>query len=682
LADGPAVLTQHNDTSRTGANLNEPFLNTSNVRPGSFGKLFSRAVDGFVYAQPLYAPGVSIPQLGIRNVVYVATEHNSVYAFDADDPTANAPFWQVSLGSSVSSTDISPQYTDLIPEIGITSTPVIDPTSGMLYVVAKSKDSAGYHQTLHALDITNGSEWPGSPVEIVASVEGDGDGSVNGVISFNPLMQLNRVGLLLNSGLVYIAFGSHGDYDPYHGWVIAYNAATLEQAAVYNTTPDGGRGSIWQSGQGLVGAADGSVYLVTANGTCDSAANCGRNLGESFIRLTSLLTPVDWFTPSNRAFLDGEDLDFGSGGPLLIPGTSLLAAAGKDGILRVVDSGNMGKFDLNADQDVQEFPATSSAFLGAPIYWNSPVNGPSIYLWGGGDNLKAFQLSGGQFQPTPVLQSATQTPAGLSNSAPLSLSTNGNQTGSAIIWASCPVAGDANKGPAAGVLCAFDAADLSVELWDSSMSPARDDAGTFAKFCPPTVAGGKVFLATFSGQLSVYGLLPSCNVSLSQSQQAMLSTGGSGQINVTAADDCSWTATTSANFITIDAGATGTGSGTINYTVSPNPGPPRSGAIQVADQILTVTEDAGCSLTIDQAQVEVKWKGGSDDMSIQGPGSCPWTATADVSWITIAAGQSGVGSGTVSISVARNPDKFNARTGHLVVGNTTLTVIQHSKRGG
>jgi hypothetical protein len=682
LSGGPAVLTQHNDTSRTGANLNETFLNTSNVRPRSFGKLFSRTVDGYIYAQPLYCSTVPIPQIGARNVIYVATEHNSVYAYDADDPTAGTPYWHATLGDSVPSTDISEEYTDLTPEIGITSTPVIDPATGTLYCVAKSKDSAGYHQRLHALDITSGSERTGSPVEINARVEGDGDGAINGVITFNPLMQLNRVGLLLNSGIVYIAFGSHGDYDPYHGWVIAYNAATLDQVAVYNTTPDGGRGSIWQSGQGLVGASDGSIYVVSANGTCDSAANCGRNLGESFIRLTALLSPVDWFTPSNRAFLDGEDLDFGSGGPLLIPGTSLLAAAGKDGILRVVDSTNMGKFNLDADQDVQEFSATPYAFLGAPIYWNNPLFGPCIYMWGGGDNLKAFQLNGGRFEPAPVLLSAVQTPAGLSNTAPLSLSANGNQPGSAIIWASCPVSGNPNTGPAPGQLCAFDASDLSVELWDSGMNPARDDAGIFAKFCPPTVAGGKVFLATFSGQLDVYGLTPSCSVSLSQNQQAMLSTGGSGQINVTAADDCSWTATIGASFITIDAGVTGTGSGTINYTVSSNPGPPRSGTIEVSDQTLTVTQDSGCSFTVSPAAVQLKWKGGSNSISIQETGSCSWTASPDVSWITITAGETGSGPGTVSITVSRNPDKFNDRTGHLVVGTTTVTVTQLAKNGG
>src|SRR5262245_52375291 len=679
LWSGSAVLTQHNDSGRTGANLSETLLTTSNVRPGSFGKLFSRPVDGYIYAQPLYAPAVNIPQIGVRNVVYVATEHNSVYCYDADDPAAQSPIWQVSLGNPVPSSDISEEYTDLTPEIGVTSTPVIDPAIGTLYVVAKSKDSAGYHQQLHALDIATGSERSGSPVEITATAQGDGDGSVGGVISFNPLMQLNRPGLLLKNGNVYIAFGSHGDYDPYHGWVLSYNAATLAQVAVYNTTPDGGRGSVWQSGQGLVGADDGSIYFVTGNGTCDSAQNCGRNLGESFVRLSADLAPLDWFTPSNRLFLDGEDLDVGSGGPLLIPGTNVLAAAGKDGIMRVVDGTNMGKFNAEADQDLQEFAATPYAFLGAPIYWNSPVNGPSIYLWGAADNLKAFQFSGGQIQPAPISQSSMQAPFGLPNSAPLSLSANGNQPNTGVIWALAP--SSANLPPVPGVLRAFDASDLSVELWNSNMNAARDNPGLFAKFCPPTVAGGKVYVATFSGQLNVYGLLPSCSVTLSQTQQAISPGGGAGEVNVSAADDCQWSASSNASFITIDAGASGTGSGTINFTVSPNLGSPRTGAIEVADQILTVNQDSGCSYAVNPTSIQFKWKGGSAAITIQETGACVSTAVSDSSWITIKSGGTGSSSDAVSIGVERNPDKSSVRVGHVIAAGTTVTITQNSKRG-
>jgi hypothetical protein len=593
--DLPSVVTQHNDNGRTGANLRETILNTSTVNSNAFGKLFSRLVDGCIYAQPLFVPGVPIPQKGAHNAIYVATEHDSVYAFDADDPAASDPLWLVSLGDSVPSSDISPDYQDLTPEIGITSTPVIDSNSGTIYVVAKSKDESGCHQKLHALDITTGFEKLGGPVEISASVEGSGDGSVGGIISFNPLLQLNRPGLLLSSGVVYIAFGSHGDTDPYHGWVLGYSATTLQQVAVYNTTPDGGRGAIWMSGQGLTGDSLGNLYVVTANGTCDAAANCGRNLGESFIKLTPALAPADWFTPLNRLDLDRDDLDVGSGGPVLLPGTSLIAAAGKDGVLRLVNTNGMGGFDPRANHDVQEFQATANAFLGAPIYWTGPDGHPAIYVWGGGDRLKAFTFADGKFAPEPVSESSMLAPTGLSNSAPLSLSANGSEAGSGIVWASCPEGGDANLHPVHGILRAFDASDLSVELWNTSADASRDDVGAFAKFCPPTVANGKVYVASFSGRLNVYGLRSSisqaCSCSISPSIESFKKGGRPGSVEVQANRDCAWRAISSASWITITSGNTGTGSGTVQYVVDANDGAvARTGTITIAGETFTVEQ--------------------------------------------------------------------------------------------
>src|SRR5262249_27784777 len=282
-----------------------------------------------------------------------------------------------------------------------------------------------------------------------------------------------------------------------------------------------------------------------------------------------------------------------------------------------------------------------------------------------------------QIQPAPISQSSMQAPFGLPNSAPLSLSANGNQPNTGIIWAVSP--SSANLPPVPAVLRAFDASDLSVELWNSNMDAARDNAGLFAKFCPPTVAGGKVYVATFSGQLNVYGLLPSCSVTLSQSQQAISSGGGAGAVDVVAADDCEWSASSNASFITIDAGASGTGSGTINFTVSPNPGPPRTGAIEVADQILTVNQDSGCSYTVDPTSIQFKWKGGSAAIAIQETGACVWTAVSDSSWITINSGGTGSSSDAVSISVQRNPDKSSSRVGHVIVAGTTVTVTQLQK---
>jgi hypothetical protein len=674
-----AVLTQHNDIARTGANLGETTLNSSNVNSSQFGKLFSRSVDGCIYAQPLYVPGVTLPQSGVHNVIYVATEHDTVYAFDADDPAATSPFWQVSLGVPVPSSDISPTYGDLTPEIGITSTPVIDLATTTLYVVAKSKDDVAYHQRLHALDIATGMEKFNGPSEIAASFEGTGDDNVNGLMTFNPLLQLNRPGLLLMNGVIYIAFGSHGDTDPYHGWVLGYDAATLQQLFVFNTTPDGGRGSVWQSGQGLAGDEGGNLYLVTANGTCDTNWDCGRNLGESVVKLTRNLNAVDWFTPNDRGDLDVEDLDFGSGGPILLPGTNYIAAGGKDGILRLLDSNNMGKFNHDQNLDLQEFQAVAHSILGAPVYWNSPATGPTIYIWGDGDTLKAYQLAGSAFQTVPISKSGEQTPAGTSNTAPLSISANGSEPGTCIIWASCPISGDANQGSVPGILRAYDASDLSVELWDSNQNQEFDGAGGFAKFCPPTVAGGKVYLASLTGALSVYGLLSSvCSPSVSPSSESFPSAGGEGTVNVRASFDCPWTAASTNGFITIQSGDNGNGTGLVSFSVAQNTGPSRTGTISVADQIVSVWQDTGCTYSINEQKAKFKSSGGVGSIQVSTVSDCLWTAGSGVDWISITSGRIGKGTGIVTYSVAQNKSS-SSRTATLTVASNSFLVVQKAR---
>lgn len=502
-----SVTTHHNDVSRTGQNLNETILNTSNVNVIQFGRLFACQVDGYIYAQPLYVAQVSVSSTP-HNVVYVSTENNSVYAFDADNGTQ---LWTVNLGTPVPSSDISSTYKDLTPVIGITGTPVIDPGSSTLYVVAKTKNRSNntYHQNLHALDITSGAEKPGSPVEITASVSGSGSGSSGGTIAFQPLYQLNRPGLLLLNGVIYIAFGSHGDIGPYHGWVLGYNASTLTQSAVFNTTPNGSEGAIWQGGQGLVADTD-SIYFMTGNGSFDANAAGGTEYGDSVVKLGTLagLSVSDYFTPDNQGSLNQSDLDLGSGGPILLPGTSSIVGGGKDGILRLINTASMGEYNSAFNADVQEFQATSGKIMIGPIYWNSPNNGPLLYLWGPGDYLKAFEFLNGSFQTTAVSQSAMTSPSGNSNAAALSLSANGSILGTGIVWASVSYSGDSNQQTVPGILRAFDATNLATELWDSKQNAARDDAGNYAKFAPPTIANGKVYLATFSNKLLVYGLLP------------------------------------------------------------------------------------------------------------------------------------------------------------------------------
>ena len=503
------VLTQHNDVSRTGANLKETSLNTSNVKASQFGKLFKRSVDGQIYAQPLYVSNVSIPNQGSHNVVYIATMHNSVCAFDADNPDASTPLWQRNLGPSVPEQDVGVDSGDIKIEIGITSTPVIDVSnvsSQTIYCVAKTKENGAYFQRLHALDITTGQPKSGSPVVITASASGTGDASVNGKISFNPLRHLNRPALLLLNGVIYLAFGSHGDLDPYHAWVLSYNATTLQQMAVYNGTANGSRGGIWQGGQGLAADTDGFIYVMIGNGTFDGNTG-GPDLGMSFIKLnTPGLAVADWFTPYNFDSLNSGDMDLGGSGPLVIPETNLVLGGGKEGFFHLLNRSSMGHFNAGSNnQIVQNFKATAGHIHGSPIYWNGP-NGAMIYVWSEQDKLKQFRLANGELQTTPFATSTMKVPYGMPG-AMLSLSANGSAAGSGIIWASHPYNADANPATVAGIFRAFDASDVSVELWNSKQNAARDDVGNFAKFCPPTVANGKVYLATFSNQLVVYGRL-------------------------------------------------------------------------------------------------------------------------------------------------------------------------------
>lgn len=543
LAAQVKVLTQHYDNSRSGANMSETTLKTSNVNVANFGKLFAKTVDGYVYAEPLYVPNLTIGGRP-RNVVFVATEHNSVYAFDADDGSAPA-LWQTNLNgpgeTTVPSNDICitepsacgpnnvPGYVDLQPEIGITSTPVIDPTTNTMYVVAKTKDSSGvYHYRLHALDIISGTHKASSnnPSEITADSK------------FTVLTHLNRAGLLLLNNVIYMAFASVGDFPTWHGYVMAYSAdpTSLRQLAFFNVTPTSAAngGGIWGGGQGLVGDSGGFVYGVTSNGGFDASTG-GSNYATSFLKLQlsgSTLAVKDYFTPCNQSYLgnNSNNVDLGSGGPLLIPGTTWLASAGKDGVLRIVNTGNMGRFSspcastsIGPDNDVQEWQATPNIVMGSPVYWNGPKLGPAIYLWGPGDTLKAWgfnpQATTKPFNTTPVSHSTIQSVLGEANSVPLSVSANGSTAGTGIVWASMPKpggagGGDANVTTQPGILRAFDASDLTNELWDSEQNSSRDSVGYYAKFNPPTIANGKVYLGTFAptnapntSQLLVYGLL-------------------------------------------------------------------------------------------------------------------------------------------------------------------------------
>jgi len=426
------VLTYHNDNARTGANTNETALKPSNVNTNTFTKVFSVTVDGYVYAQPLYMANVAIPAKGTHNVIFVATEHDSVYAFDADDnfgPNAN-PLWQVTfLNPAAGITTVPAADTgetgDLVPEIGITSTPVIDPASGTIYVEAKTKETSGgvhYVHRLHALDVATGAEKFGGPVVLQASVPGTGDGDDGtGHVPFNPLRQLNRPGLLLLKGAVYFGFASHGDIGPYHGWVLGYDAATLQQVAAYNATPNGSDGGIWAGGAGLAADAQGNIYFETGNGTfnTNNADLSENDYGDTFLKLSTSngLQVADYFTPFDQDYLNQVDADLGSGGPLVLPDEAgsashphLLVGAGKEGTLYLLDRDNMGHYnDQNDYQIVQSIPDAVGA-PGTAIYTGSfgmaAYFGSRIYYCGVNDTIKAYRFSGGSLVETPESTSA------------------------------------------------------------------------------------------------------------------------------------------------------------------------------------------------------------------------------------------------------------------------------------
>ena len=498
-----AVTTQHNDNYRTGANPNETILNTSNVNANTFGKLFSLRVDGMIYAQPLYVPNVPIPGLRPHNVLFVCTEHNTVYAFDADS-RSDSPLWSVNLGPSLPASVISSAW-DIVNEIGITSTPVIDLASSTIYVVAETYEDNEAIFRLHALDIRTGSEKFGGPAVIKGSVPGTSFDSSDGVLTFNPLMQWQRPGLLLWNGRIYIGFGSHQDAQPYHGWIFAYDAVTLQQRAIRCLTPNGAGAGVWQGGVGLTVDADGNIYVQTGHA---EGVTEGVSLGDSLVKLSTQndLEVVDYFSPSNRDVLDDNDVDFGSSGPILIPGTPYGVSGGKDGKLFLFDTANLGQFNPDQNQVVQWWQATNSLLDGGGFFAGNVFYDSTLYVWGRMDKVKAFAFRQSSFDTNPISQGTFSIPDGYSNEPAMSLSANGTTRGTAILWAAYSRTGYSDGYPYQGVLRAFDASDLTRELWNSEQQ--CDFSGSWAKWAAPTIANGKVYLATFDNVINVYGLLP------------------------------------------------------------------------------------------------------------------------------------------------------------------------------
>jgi outer membrane protein assembly factor BamB len=564
LGDGVHLTTYHNDNARTGRNLRETILTPAAVDKDHFGKLRSLKVDGDVYAQPLYLSGLMVAGRA-RNVAFVATQHDSVYAFDGDDGTQ---LWKSSFLTGPNVTTLSAgdvRSADIMPEIGITGTPVIrvdkmDASKNTLYVVAKTKTTGGpapvYEQKLHALDVVTGLERPGSPVLITGQVNGTGNGWDSppapptnidndgaGHVVFNSQRQNQRAGLVLSMGVVYIAWSSHSDIMPYHGWIMGYDADILKQVAVFNVTPNGGRAGIWQSAAAPAVDADGNLYFTTGNGTFEQTLDAlgfpsQADYGDSVLKIVPdpSSTPaapnkngwglkvVDYFTPFNQLKLGGpmNDTDLGSGGIVLLDDQPtgpphLLALAGKEGVIYLINRDSMGKFDPTKDNVIARLPANSTDaspigdafstptvfgsslfFVGAPLRdaTGAPIGGPS-----GPNPMREFRLAAGKLAPG----TSTAVPFGWKTCTP-TVSASGMTGG--IIWL---VQAEGFRPTVPSTLHAFDATDLGKELYnsDQAVTPAgakRDQPGVGIKFSVPTVVNGKVYLGSV-GEVTVYGKL-------------------------------------------------------------------------------------------------------------------------------------------------------------------------------
>ena len=502
----PDIPTFHNDNARSGQNLQETVLNHQNVNVNSFGKVAFFTVDGKVDAQPLFLDKVSMSS-GTHPTLYVATEHATVFAFDAN--TA-AYLWNTSLlGPGESTSDTRGCDEAISPEIGITATPVIDRTkgpNGAIYVVAMSKDAVGnYHQRLHALDVATGAELFGGPTEISGSFPGSGDNS-NGVsVVFDPKQYKERAALLLLNGVVYTTWASHCDVRPYTGWVLGYDTTTLQQTYVLNVTPNGGGGAVWMSGAGPAADAAGNVYLLDGNGDFDDAQDSRGfpslgNFGNAFLKLSSsggVLSVSDYFEMYDESSENSEDVDLGSGGAILLPDLTdaqgtvrhLGVGAGKDGNIYVVNRDSMGHYGPSNQNLYQELlKPLAGRVYSTPAYFNN-----TIYYGSEGDNIKAFSIMNAQISPVPSGETGNMFPY---PGATPSISANGSNDG--ILWA-------VENGYAA-TLHAYDATNLSNELYNSNQAPyQRDQLGPGNKFITPTVVNGKVYVGTTYG-VAVYGL--------------------------------------------------------------------------------------------------------------------------------------------------------------------------------
>ncbi len=509
----PPVVQRGYDAGVSGATLGETTLTTSKVVPGSFGLVFTLPVDDNIMAQPLYVPNVVINQVA-HNVLYVATMSDTLYAFDAD--VGGAPLWTRNLATFVGATPVPiAQFAysgnkNIIGNLGILSTPVIDLSTNpnTLYAVACTLENNTLVYRLHAVDITTGVPRTGSGVVISGTYS---------TMTFDARTQWQRISLVLSGNNIVFGFGSlelESTGNLYSGWVMAYDKGTLGQTGIFATVTSGNGGAgVWQSGRPPVVDSSGYVYVITGNGYNGIGYDGIHNFSESVLKLDPAtgLALKDWFTPSNWLTLDNDDLDFTSSGPMLVPGTSLLVAGGKTGVLYVLNptgTGGLGKETATNSGALQAIQISAGELRGGPVYWqrSSANGGPLLYDWGVSDQVKAFPFNGSTFATTPSAQGSVTNqiwPGGI-----LTLSANADTPGTGVLWATVAASGDAeNNPPVPGTLYAFDAGNVATELWNSNLNAARDSFGNFAKFVPPLVANGRVYVATWSKQVAVYGLI-------------------------------------------------------------------------------------------------------------------------------------------------------------------------------
>lgn len=505
------VLTARYDNSRTGQNTAETVLTPQNVNAQSFGLLYNLPVDGYVYAQPLYKAQVNIPNQGLHNVVYVATEHDSVYALDADgNNPAQGYLWKDSFintadgVTTVTPTDVNTQ--DITPEIGITGTPVIDATTSTLYVVVKTKETSAtgtdFVQRLHALDLATGAEKMNGPVQIQASATGSGLGNVNGVLNFDGRIENQRAALILLNGVVYIAWASHGDQNNYHGWLMGYQAANIQQqTGSVNVTPNGWGAGVWMSGGGLSADASGNIYAGAGNGTFGTGSG---DYGESALRLTAGLSIADSFTPDDQDQMNQNDSDMGVSDMLILPDQAgsfphLLITADKNGNIYVIDRDSMGGYNATSNANVQ------TAYAGSSMHNSVSLFNNTVYIGSDGNNLQAFPLNSGLLSANPSSKSSNTFGQNQSNGSGSSPVITANGTSNAIVWA----LNNFSNGTAPAILFAYDATNLANLLYSSDQAAnGRDAAGNAVKFTAPTVVNGKVFVPGVN-TVAVYGLLGS-----------------------------------------------------------------------------------------------------------------------------------------------------------------------------